>query len=177
MAETAVEMAQRIIASKEKVSVETVLDLADIFLASLAFPPAIPFAIVAAAIAIPVERLNNKLQAANHPMPKSWMPAVWGTASDDGRFFVGRLLHTQGSVSISDAIKFLAVEKEATKREQYDTHILSENDAWDQLIAYYKENQTLFDKAVVLVGEGLKLAATGAVNAFKAATKKIRIGF
>ncbi len=181
MAETATEMAQRIIAAKERVSVETVLDLTEVFLISLSFPPAIPFALVAAAIAIPLEKLNNKLKTANDPMPKEWYPAVWGTASDDGRFFIGRLLSNGGSVSVSEAMRFLVIEAEATKRKTHDPIALTPGDAKEQLTLYYGANQTLFDKAVVAVGKIVTVAITHSVdtttNVIKEALKKIRRGF
>lgn len=179
--ETAAEMAVRIIAQAENITLGAVGDIADAALNSLIAPPLAPFLLAFAAAQIPIRWVEARLNMGSKPMPDDWYPAVLGTATDDGKFFIGRLLKTNGRATIADAVRFLVIEKEAKPRDEYDNEALGVAEAKTALMGYYEANRTLFDKAVAATAGIALKAAEGAVKgaggAMKAAMHKIRRGF
>lgn len=179
--ETAVEMATRIIASAENITLQSVGDIADAALTALLAPPAAPFILAWAAAMIPVRWVEAKLKMGSKAMPAEWYPAVLGTATEDGQFFVGRLLKNNNRVTIADAVRFLVIEKEAQPRAEYAAEAMSPDDAKAALVAHYEANRSLFDKAVAGSAD-LALKAAGAATelatgAVKAGLQKLRKGF
>lgn len=178
---TAGEMATEIIARHERITLETVGDIAGAAIDALTIPPAAPFILVGAVALIPLRWVEAKLKSGSVPMPDEWYPSVLGTATEDGRFFVGRLLKNNGRTTIADAVRFLIIEREATPRAEYASEALEPANAKAELIAYYEANRTLFDKAVAATADVAVKAAGGAVglagDALKAAAQRIRRGF
>jgi hypothetical protein len=141
---------------------------------------AAPFLLGVAAIMIPISWLEKRLRLSKTPMPEDWYPSVLATASRDGRFFVGRLLSAEGKVVVSDAVKFLAVEKSAEARAAVDFKLPSV-DSRAALVAYYQSERTILDRAMSLAGSSVVGAASAvgslAGSLVSAGIRKFRVGF
>lgn len=177
---TAAEMATQIIADAENITLDVVGDIVEAAINSLIAPPLMPFVMAWAVLSIPVRWIDAKLRRGDTSMPEAWYPAVLGTATEDGRFYVGRLLKSNGKVTVADAVRFLVIEREATARDSYADEVLSTAAAREALIDFYEANRTLFDKAVAATGEIAFKAVAGAAgiagSALKAVAHKIRKG-
>lgn len=175
------EMAVRLVAEREGISGAAVFNMVEMLLSAVVFPPLAPFLIAGAILQYPLDKLDIRLKRGYRDIPEHWLTNVEARASDDGRFFVGRALKTAGKVSLGDALKFVAIEKTADKREQYAIEGMEPEAAKVALIAYYDENRTIFDKAMTLAGDAIGSTLSGAADAGVAAARaihqKLRVGF
>lgn len=179
--ERADEMAARIVAQSENVSLGTIGSIVDMLLASIVAPPLAPFLIVWAVVSVPLDKLGKRLQRGERRMPEEWFAHVEAKASSDGRFFVGRMLKEKGRVTMDDAMRFVAIEKWATKRERDDELLVHASDARKALMDHYEANRSGFDKAVAGMMSGMSSAADttlkAGVAALTALKRKIDVGF
>lgn len=171
------DMAIRLVAESEQVSISTAGGILELLTGAVLVPPLAPFLIVGAVIAVPLDKLGKWLQRGDRAMPSEWFPHVEAMASKDGRFFVGRMLQESGQVTMSDAMRFVAIEKWAEKRSQDAELLVHSEDAKKALIDHYIANQSLFDKAMKGASVALGATISTGLNVIKAAKRKLDVGF